>query len=180
MTAMTFTLDDSRDALDRVLLPTLARFAFAAVLLVYFLNSALTKLGGGVTGLWTPSAGAYAQIFPRAFEAAGYDTDALTPFHTAVVLLGTWAEIALPLLIVAGLFTRLAALGMIGFIVIQSLTDIWGHGLAGETDRWFDRFADGAILDQRLLWVFLLVVLIAQGAGPFSLDRLVMGGRADR
>lgn len=153
------------------ILPTLARFLFAAVLLIYFLNSGLTKLGDGLAGLWTPSTGAYAQIFPRAFEAAGYDTDALSLFQTVVVVLGTWAEFILPVLIVAGLLTRLAALGMIGFVTVQSLTDIYGHGLAGETGAWFDRFADGLLLDQRALWIFLLIVLVVKGAGPLSFDR---------
>ena len=51
------------------LLPTLARLIFAAVLLGYFWASALTKFDGP----FTPSVGAFAQIYPRAFEAAGYD-----------------------------------------------------------------------------------------------------------
>lgn len=152
------------------LLPTLARFLFAAILLVYLLNSGLTKLGPGISGLWTPSTGAYAQIWPRALEAAGYDTDAMNLFHYLVVVAGTWAEFILPALIVIGLFTRLAALGMIGFVTVQSLTDIYGHGLSSEIGAWFDRFPDSIILDQRALWVFLLVVLVIKGGGPLSFD----------
>lgn len=155
------------------LLPTLARFLFAAVLLVYFINSGLTKLGEGISGLWTPSVGAYAQIFPRAFEAAGYDTEALGLFHWAVVMAGTWAEFLLPALIVLGLLTRLAALGMIGFVIVQSLTDLVGHGQMSALGAWFDRFPDGAILDQRGLWLLLLLILVIKGAGPLSLDRLL-------
>ena len=153
------------------LIPTLARFVFAAVLLVYFLNSGMTKLGDGFAGLWTPSTGAYAQIFPRAFEAVGYDADALSVFHRLVVVLGTWAEFILPALIVLGLLTRLAALGMIGFVVVQSLTDIVGHGQDSALGAWFDRFSDAAIMDQRAFWIFLLVVLVIKGAGPISFDR---------
>ncbi|MDF3414279.1 DoxX family protein [Sulfitobacter sp. M57] len=161
------------DRLERAdwLVPTLARLLFAAVLLVYFLNSGLTKLGDGISGLWTPSVGAYAQIFPRVLEAAGYDTDALSIFHKLVVVAGTWAEFILPVLIVLGLLTRLAALGMIGFVVIQSLTDIYGHSATDALGAWFDRFPDAIILDQRSLWVFLLVVLVIKGAGPLSFDR---------
>ncbi|KIN64408.1 DoxX subfamily protein [Sulfitobacter noctilucicola] len=162
------------DALDRAagwLLPTSARFLFAAILMVYFLNSGLTKIGEGISGIWTPSVGAYAQIFPKALEAAGYDTDALSPFHTLVVLAGTWAEFLLPAMIVLGILTRLAALGMIGFVTVQSLTDIYGHGQAGEIGAWFDRFPDAIILDQRALWVFLFLVLVFKGAGPLSFDR---------
>lgn len=153
------------------LLPTLARFLFAAVLMVYFLNSGLTKLGDGLAGIWTPSVGAYAQIFPKVLEAAGYDADALSLFHRLVVLAGTWAEFLLPAMIVLGIFTRLAAVGMIGFVVVQSLTDIYGHDATDAIGGWFDRFPDAVILDQRALWIFLLFVLVIKGAGPLSFDR---------
>ena len=164
--------------LDRAapqVLPLLARFIFAAVLLVYFWNAGLTKLGDGVFGFLAPSSGAYVQIFPRAMEAAGYDTSQLGLFHRAVVIAGTLAEFVLPLLIVIGLFTRLAALGMIGFIAVQSLTDLFGHGgiaHAGTLGAWFDRFPDALILDQRALWVLLLLVLVFTGGGALSADRL--------
>lgn len=157
-------------------LPLLARFLFAAVLLPYFWTSGLTKLGEGVPGLFQPSSGAYAQIFPRAMEAVSYDTSQLSLFHTLVVISGTWAEFLLPALILSGLFTRAAALGMIGFIAVQSLTDLYGHGglqHAATLGAWFDRKPDGVILDQRALWVFLLLVLAVKGAGALSLDRLV-------
>ncbi|MGJ8546979.1 MAG: DoxX family protein [Sulfitobacter sp.] len=164
------------DALDRSdwLLPTLARLIFAGVLLIYFWVSGLTKLGEGFAGIFSPSVGAYAQIFPRAMEAAGYDTDQLSIFHTLVVMGGTWGEFILPALVVLGLLTRLSALGMIGFITLQSLTDLYGHN--GFEDpkvlgAWFDRFPDAIILDQRAFWVFLLLVLVIKGAGPLSLDR---------
>ena len=162
------------------LLPTLARFLFAAIFLVYFLNSGLTKLGDGLAGLWTPSTGAYAQIFPKAFEAAGYDSSALSLYHTVVVVLGTWAEFILPVLVVVGFLTRLAALGMIGFVTVQSLTDIYGHNLGSEVGAWFDRFADAVILDQRALWIFLLLVIVIKGAGPLSFDRALAPMRPER
>lgn len=155
-------------------LPTLARFTFAAVLLIYFWNSARTKLGDGILGLFRPSDGAYIQIFPKAVEAAGYDFSQLGLFHWAVALAGTWAELLLPLLIVIGLLTRLAALGMIGFVIVQSATDIIGHGVSGDDiGRWFDAASGAIILDQRTLWVFLLATLVLTGAGPLSLDRLL-------
>ncbi|MEM7520512.1 MAG: DoxX family protein [Pseudomonadota bacterium] len=153
------------------LLPTVARLLFAAVLLVYFLNSGLTKLGDGIAGLWTPSVGAYAQIFPKVLEAAGYDTDAMGLYHKAVVLAGTWSEFLLPAMIVLGILTRLAAVGMIGFVVVQSLTDIYGHGATDAIGAWFDRFPDAVIFDQRALWIMLFLVLVFKGAGPLSFDR---------
>ncbi|SEO62746.1 putative oxidoreductase [Salinihabitans flavidus] len=157
------------------LMPLLARFLFAAVLLLYFWQSAMTKLGDGIFGILHPSTGAYAQIFPRAFEAVGYDSSQLSVFHWAVTVAGTWAEFILPLLIVLGLLTRLAALGMIGFVVVQSATDIVGHGADPATiGAWFDGTADAAIMDQRAFWIFALLVLVIRGAGAFSLDRLLL------
>ena len=153
------------------LLPTLARAVFGAVLLGYFWASALTKFDGGPFGL---ALGAYAQIFPKAFEAVGYDAGALSIFHHLVALAGSWAEVVLPALVVLGLLTRLAALGMIGFIAVQSLTDVYGHlADAATIGAWFDRIPDALILDQRAFWVFVLVVLVIRGAGPVSVDRLL-------
>ncbi|WP_370401015.1 DoxX family protein [Sulfitobacter sp. JB4-11] len=173
MTALTSTYTAMAARLERAdwLLPTLARLVFAGVLLIYFLNSGMTKLGDGLAGLWTPSVGAYAQIFPKAIEAAGYDTEALSLWQKLVVLGGTWAEFILPVLIVVGLLTRLAALGMIGFVVVQSVTDVYGHGATDAIGAWFDRFADAAIMDQRALWVLMLLILVFKGAGPLSIDR---------
>ncbi|MDC0736771.1 DoxX family protein [Cognatishimia sp. SS12] len=156
------------------ILPTVARLIFAGVLLMYFWASGLTKLGDGVLGFIVPSTGAYAQIFPKALEAVSYDTSQLSLFHWAVVWAGTMAEFLLPAALVLGFATRLAALGMIGFVVVQSLTDVYGHGAdAGTIGTWFDRASDAHILDQRAFWVFLLLVLVIKGAGPLSLDRLL-------
>lgn len=162
------------DAAGDWLLPTLARFAFAATLAGYFWASALTKLGDGFFGFLSPSLGAYAQIFPRAMEAVGYDASQLGLFHWAVVTAGTLAEFILPALVILGLATRLSGLGMIGFVVVQSLTDIIGHNAdATAIGAWFDRIPDSHILDQRLLWMVVFITLVVKGAGPLSLDRLI-------
>ncbi|WP_120501417.1 DoxX family protein [Roseovarius sp. EL26] len=161
------------------MLPMIARFMFAAILFVYFWKSAMTKLGDGIFGFLFPSSGAYIQMFPRAMEAAGYDTSQLSIFHWAVAVAGTTAEIILPILIVVGLFTRLAAIGMIGFVAVQSLTDVYAaqHSKWGQ---WFDNVAeyDPAIkgvglLDIRALWVFVLLVIVIKGAGAISLDAIL-------
>lgn len=166
------------DLLDRasgVILPTLARFVFAAVLMVYFWKSALTKVGDGVLGIFFPSDGAYVQIFPKAMEAVGYDSSQLGIFYWAVALAGTWAEFILPALLLIGLFSRLAAIGMIGFVIVQSLTDIIGHGGtdAKTLGGWFDGLPDSIIMDQRTLWVTVLLIIVFKGAGPLSVDRLM-------
>ena len=175
---MTFFLTLYRDVTVRLsgwagdwLLPIGARFTFAAVLLVYFWASAATKFSDGFFGFLQPSFGAYYQIVPKVAEAAQFDPEMISAVWYPLVLLGSWAEIILPLLIVLGLFTRGAALGMIGFIIVQSLTDIFGHGVDAATiGGWFDRASDALILDQRLFWVFVLLFLVVQGAGRYSLD----------
>lgn len=159
------------EATAPVVIPTLARLVFAATLLVYFWNSALTKWG---TGPFSPDLGAYIQILPRVFDAAGYDPSALGLLAKATVIFGTWAEFILPALVVLGLFTRIAALGMIGFVVVLTWVDIMGHGAGPETiGAWFDNTSGDAILDQRAFWLFLLIVLVLRGGGPLSLDAVL-------
>ncbi|ADZ69282.1 DoxX family membrane protein [Polymorphum gilvum] len=160
-----------------------ARFVFASVLLVYFLNSALTKVGPGPFGFLEPSVGAYAQILPAMMEAVSYDTGRIAFFpYGLIVLLGTWAEFLLPVMVVAGLFTRAASLGMIGFVIVMSYVDITGHHVGAATvGALFDGNPGAMIADQRLLWAFVLLVLVLKGPGGLSLDgllgRLWRGGK---
>ena len=73
-----------------------------------------------------------------------------------------------------GLFTRLAALGMTGFVAVMSLVDITGHGVDVATiGVWFDEASGSLMLDQRLFWVVILLTLVLKGAGPISADRLL-------
>ena len=150
----------------------LARFVFAAVLLVYFYNSALKKIGEGTLGFLTVADNAYFQILPSVVERYGYDASQVPSFpYDIIVYMGTYSEFLLPALIVLGLFTRIAALGMIVFVCVQSYVDIAFHGVDAETiGAWFDRFSEAVILDQRALWVFLLIYLVIRGPGKISLD----------
>ncbi|WP_068313316.1 DoxX family protein [Polycladidibacter hongkongensis] len=156
------------------------RFCFAAVLLVYFWNSALTKISAGALGFLQPSVGAYAQILPSLTETAGYDVSQIAFFpYGLIVLMGTWAEFVLPALIVAGLFTRAASLGFIGFVAVMTYVDVTGHGVdAGAVGAWFDGNPASLIADQRLLWMVMLVYLVLKGPGQLSLDYLL--GRMSR
>lgn len=149
-----------------------ARFAFASVLVPYFWSSFLTKIGPGPFGFLNISDSAYYQILPSVIDAAGNDVANVTFFPwTIIVTFGTFAEFLLPLLIVIGLFTRLASLAMIGFIAVQSFVDVAFHEIGTEaTGALFDRFPDSVILDQRLLWLVPLVFLVVKGAGVVSLD----------
>ena len=157
--------------LDGWFLGLLARLVFLAVLLPYYINSALTKFGGP----FSIADSAYYQIALPAVDAAGGDVSAVSIFPWGLmVLFGSYGEIILPLLLVAGLLTRIAALGMIGFIIVQTLTDVLVHNVDATTiGALFDLFPDSVILDQRLLWIFPLVYLVVKGSGLFSLDKLL-------
>ncbi|MEK0163957.1 hypothetical protein VWZ88_02545 [Phaeobacter sp. JH20_36] len=153
------------DRLSDIIVPTLARLVFAAVLLVYYWNSAGLKTDGSI---FSPSAGAFGQIFPKAAEAVLYDVSQLNIFQRLVIFAGTVAEYVLPALILVGLLTRLAALGTIGFIWVQTIVDVTGHGV--KLGSLFDNAI--GLVDQRVMWTFLLLVLVFKGAGPLSLDAL--------
>lgn len=74
--------------------------------------------------------------------------------------LTTYAEHALPILLLLGLFTRLSALALMGMtLVIQFFVF---------PDAWWQ---------VHILWVALALVLIVRGGGGLSLDRLLKGRR---
>lgn len=160
--------------LNGAAIATLARFTFLAVLAMFFWKSGLTKLGDGIGGIFSPSSGAYVQILPAQMEAAGYDTSQLGFLSHAIVLLGTWGEFIIPALVILGLFTRASSVAMIVFILVLSFVDITGHNADPVTiGAWFDNIPDSKILDQRLLWIMLLLILVARGGGPLSIDGLL-------
>jgi len=152
-----------------------ARFIFAAILFQFFWNSALTKIGGNIMNIFTPTAGAYAQMLPKLMEQVSYDTSQVAFFpYGLMVLLGTWGEFLLPIMVVVGLFTRFASLGMIVFICVMSYVDIYGHGADAKTiGALFDGEPYAIISDDRLLWIFLLLVPALKGPGVISLDWLL-------
>ena len=154
----------------------LARLIFTGVFVGYFWSSALTKLGDGFFGFIHLSAGAYIQIFPKTVEQLGYDTDQLGVIHWIIAMMGTYSEFLLPATIVLGLMTRLSAFGMIVFVCVQTLTDLYGHGVIADqrtVRAWLDRTVDSLIMDQRALWIFLLMFLCVAGGGRLSIDQWI-------
>ncbi|MCF6320231.1 MAG: DoxX family protein [Rhizobiaceae bacterium] len=150
-----------------------ARLVFLSVFFLYYMSSFFTKVGEGIGGFFQIQDGAYFQIVPSAVEAAGYDTSGVSFLSDLVVFAGTYTEFFLPILIVIGLLTRAAALGMIGFMAVQTIVDINYLGADEKTiGAMFDRFPDALISDQRLLWVFVMLVLVIKGAGYLSIDHL--------
>jgi len=162
-------------ALNHGLLSLLVRFSFLAVVWTWLWNSGLTKVYNSREGFsFAPKLGAYVQMFPKQMEAASFDISQLGPLYTAIAYIGTYGELILPILVVVGLLTRTAALGMIVFIVVLSVVDIYGHGADAETiGAWFDGVESAKILDVRTFWVVAMLVLVAKGGGWLSLDSLL-------
>lgn len=152
-----------------------ARFAFASLLLIYYLNSAWNKLGDGLLGFLHPSAGAYASIIPPVFDSYANTIEAVPIFPWAlIVIVGMLGELLLPILVVIGLFSRIAAIGMIIFVVVQSYVDVAYFEVTGKyLGAMFDRFPDAIIFDQRMLWIFVLLMIVVNGPGKLSLDHLL-------
>jgi putative oxidoreductase len=74
--------------------------------------------------------------------------------------LTTYAEHALPILLVLGLFTRLSALALLGMTLVIQIFIF--------PEAWWQ---------VHILWVALALVLIVRGGGGLSMDRLLAGRR---
>ena len=90
-----------------------------------------------------------------------YHVPVLPPFVAAVA--GTFGELFFPTLLVLGLFTRVGALGLFA-VNLMAVVSYW-HVLGGEGYE--------AALAQHVLWGCMILVIMAFGAGPVSLDRLL-------
>jgi putative oxidoreductase len=90
------------------------------------------------------------------------------PFNKVPVLpseiaayLTTYAEHALPILLVLGLFTRLTAFALLGMTIVIQIFVF--------PEAWWQVHS---------LWVALALILIVRGGGGLSLDALLTGRRA--
>lgn len=90
--------------------------------------------------------------------AEEYRTPVLSPQLAAMA--GTFGEIFFPLLLIAGLFGRLAAVGLLAVNVMAVVA--YAHVLLAPGFE--------AALSQHYLWGFMLVMLAVYGPGRFSLD----------
>lgn len=87
-----------------------------------------------------------------------YHVPLLPPTLAAVG--GTFGELFFPLLLIAGFFTRLGALGLFA-VNAMAVISYW-HVLGQEGFE--------AALAQHVLWGFMLLAIVTCGAGFFSLD----------
>jgi putative oxidoreductase len=90
-----------------------------------------------------------------------YQVPVLPP--TLAAFAGTFGELFFPILLVVGVFTRIGALGLFA-VNLMAVVSYW-HVLGREGFE--------AALAQHVLWGFMLLVLIAFGAGGVSADRLL-------
>ena len=93
-----------------------------------------------------------------------YQVPVLPP--TLAAICGTFGELFFPLLLVAGLFTRVGALGLFAVNAL-AVVSYW-HVIGGEGFE--------AALAQHVLWGYMLAVIAVCGAGALSLDEKL--GRA--
>ena len=97
----------------------LARLTFLAVLFFYYVNSVKTKIGDGIMGIFQIQDSAYFQILgEEGMLAYDFDTANIPWFIDVVVALGTYMECLLPVSIVLGLFTRVAAVVIALFVLV--------------------------------------------------------------
>ncbi len=130
-------------ALPQRLLPPALQLLLARVgIATVFFLSGRTKVQGWLT------------IKPFTYEL--FRTEYHLPLVSAELAapLAAYAEHLLPLLLVAGLFTRYAALGL---LAMTAVIEIFVYPNAWPT---------------HLLWTAVLLPLIAQGGGKWSLDRV--------
>ena len=59
---------------------------------------------------------------------------------------------------------------MIGFVGVQTIVDIVFHGAV--TGELFDGLPD-QLIDQRMLWAFILMILVVKGGGRIAIDYIL-------
>jgi putative oxidoreductase len=137
----------------RVVQPRIADLAQSALrlaLAVPFFKSGLTKWDGFLQ----LSDGAEA-LFSEEFKLHLFGAEIPYPAPHAMAFASGCMELLLPVLLVIGLGTRLAAFGLLGMTAIIQLT---------VPDGW---------ANFHLIWAASALALIAYGPGPLSLDALL-------
>ncbi len=140
-------LSPLREVLERVGQP-LSDLLVRVVVAWIFLKSGWLKLSYYLDDNWDMVLYLFTEEHPVPF---------LPPEVAAVM--GTCAETILPSLLLIGLFSRLAAMGLIGVTGVIVSTGIAPFTLAGQMEH--------------ITWLALLSVPLVRGAGKFSLDDFI-------
>jgi putative oxidoreductase len=128
----------------------LAQTALRFALAVPFFKSGLTKWDG-----FLQLSDSADSLFSDEFRLHLFGAEIPYPFPHQMAFASGCMEILLPILLVLGLGTRLAALGLLGMTAIIQLT---------VPDGW---------ANFHLIWAASALALLAYGAGPISLDALI-------
>ena len=104
--------------------------------------------------------------------------DELTSLHVAALWINQWwvpsVEFAAGSAVFIGLLTPLAALGLLMIVLVASVTSgrlrIKGYQPIDRADR-----IDDWLYLPEILYAFMLILVISAGAGPYSLDALILG-----
>ena len=127
-----------------------APLVLRAALAVPFFRSGLTRWDG-----FLQLSDSTIYLFEEEFKLHIFGTEYGFPMPDAVAYLVATAELALPVLLILGLATRFAALAMLVMTGIIQLV---------VPDGW---------ANFHLPWAALAISIIALGAGPLSVDRLI-------
>lgn len=133
--------------------PPVLRIALA----LPFFRSGLTRWDGFLS--LSPST---AYLFEEEFKLHIFGGEYGFPAPLVVAHLTALAEIVLPVLLVLGFATRLTAVGLLVMTGVIQLV------------------VPGGWANFHLYWAALALAIIALGAGPLSLDRLIFGRSAPR
>jgi len=136
------------DAVDRYA-PPVAQLALRVALAVPFYRSGLTKWDGF---LQLSDSAVY--LFQEEFKLHVFGAQLDYPLPALSALLAGCAEVVLPILLVLGLGTRFAALGLLAMTAVIQITVPEGWA------------------NFHLPWAAMALALIAWGGGRFSLDHL--------
>jgi putative oxidoreductase len=139
--------------LERVGYPIVALLTRLFLFNVFY-TSGFNKLENAFNGQWENTVLLFEEIHPVPF----------LPAEVAAVF-GTGAEVAFSLLLILGLVTRLAALGLIGVTAMIELSF---------------RLVDPEYItfDDHIMWALLLGMLATKGAGIISVDGLLSGRKS--
>lgn len=135
--------------------PSLPLLALRFALAVPFFLSGLTKWDGFLT----LSTGAHF-LFEEEFRLHVFGSEIAYPFPTAMATAAGIGEIVLPILLVLGLGTRFAALGLLAMTAIIQLTVPEGWA------------------NFHLPWAAMALALVVFGGGRIGLDGLIRSGRS--
>lgn len=142
------------DGLLTAIPPSLPLLALRFALAIPFFNSGLTKWDGFLT----LSTGAR-YLFQEEFRLHLFGSEFPYPMPLTMAAAAGTAELILPVLLVLGLFTRYAALGLLAMTVVIQLTI---------PDGW---------INFHLPWAAMALALVVYGGGRIALDPLVPRGR---